>query len=164
MEWKDVPGYEGLYQANILGEIRRLSKTTKPRILKQSFNRHKKSYVVQLTKNGKRQGFTAGEVVAMTFLGTRPKGYVTIKKNGLSYDNRVCNLAYVPRSEHFQRVGGARRKPVMRTSRSGEIKFFPSAKAAATATNMSHSAIKNRCRGAYVGEYASDGYKYEYDE
>ena len=46
----------------------------------------------------------------------------------------------------------------------GEIKFFPSAKAAATAANVSHAAIKNRCRGAYVGEYASDGYKYEYDE
>lgn len=68
-EWKDIPGYEGLYQASTLGRIRTCEgKTTssarfekrvwKQRIMKQKLNKNRKGRIdarVCLWKDGKEK-------------------------------------------------------------------------------------------------------------
>ena len=79
--WKDIPGYEGLYQASNLGKIRSLDKLTKGgnqygcqfitkkrgRILKEYFN--KSGYKqVTLVVNNKAKRFILHRLVAKTFI------------------------------------------------------------------------------------------------
>lgn len=54
--WKDIPGYEGLYQVSTTGEVRSLNYngTSETKLLKQSTN--KKGYKrVVLCKNRKKK-------------------------------------------------------------------------------------------------------------
>lgn len=64
--WKDIPEYEGIYQASNLGRIRSLKKKA-PRILKQclkedGYNR------VNLYKDGKYKNCQVHRLVALTFV------------------------------------------------------------------------------------------------
>jgi hypothetical protein len=85
--WKDIPGYEGLYQASNLGKIR-----GKRGLLKLS-NSHKRYYYAQLTINGKNKSKSVHRLVALTFLGFSKLDVDHI--NGDKFDNRACNLRYL---------------------------------------------------------------------
>jgi len=78
--WKDIPGYEGFYQASNIGNIKSLErtvitkwgyKTNKERILKPSIlpNGY---FAVVLCIYGKRKQFYVHQLVAMAFLGHSP--------------------------------------------------------------------------------------------
>lgn len=64
--WKDVVGYEGLYQVSSFGRVKRL-KNGKERILKPIL--HCSGYLyVNLFKNKIHEGFRVHRLVAMTFI------------------------------------------------------------------------------------------------
>ena len=68
-EWRDIPGYEGIYQASSLGKIKSLNynNTNKPKELslgEVTSEYHK----VVLFKNKKRKTFNVHQLIAMTFL------------------------------------------------------------------------------------------------
>src|SRR5688572_11930976 len=91
--WKDVPGYEGLYQVSDLGRVRSMSndKTKKGRLLKFTLNNE--YYNVSLYKAKKLKTMRVHKLVAMAFLGHVPDGLNTVVdhiKNKL--DNRLVNL------------------------------------------------------------------------
>ena len=71
--WKDIPGYDGIYQASELGNIRSL-RFRKIRILKPGIT-NKGYYIVKLFKNGKPKGFGVHALVAMSFLEHAPDRY-----------------------------------------------------------------------------------------
>lgn len=100
--WKDIPGYEGLYQASNMGNIKSLGREVvrsngvlekrSQRILKQSDNgRNYKS--VQLYKNGKSKGKYVHRLVMLTFEGYR-EDMVVDHINRVRDDNRLENLRY----------------------------------------------------------------------
>ena len=71
--WKDIKGYEGLYQVSNLGKVKALARernnqySNKEIILKQSEDG--KGYLqVILNKNGKRKGFKVHKLVTNAFL------------------------------------------------------------------------------------------------
>lgn len=70
--FKDVPGYEGLYQVSNLGRVKSLH-YQKEKILKPS--EQKWGYLnVHLCKNGKRRTFKIHRLVAESFL-LNPNNY-----------------------------------------------------------------------------------------
>lgn len=76
--WKDIPGYEGLYQVSNLGDIKVLDRIVncgiknnktvirKSKLLKQRINQG--YYEVALSKNGKKRFLKVHRLIAITFL------------------------------------------------------------------------------------------------
>ena len=84
--WKDIPGYEGKYQASSLGRIRG------PRGIKTPcLHRLRGYYFVSIGHNKTRD---VHALVAAAFLGPRPQGHEIRHLNGNKTDNNVANLAY----------------------------------------------------------------------
>lgn len=95
-KFKDIPGYEGLYQANQNGEIFSLIKNM---VMKQRV--HKCGYMmVGLTKNNKQRVVLVHKLICMTFVGEALPGFCVHHKNHDKKDNRLSNLEYMNRSLH----------------------------------------------------------------
>jgi hypothetical protein len=101
--WKDIPGYEGMYQVSNLGNVKSLSKylfhffgdvrLTKEKILKAGFNKKTNRFIVVLCSE-KRKTFCVHQLVAMAFLNHKPCGYKLIVDHidNNPLNNRVENL------------------------------------------------------------------------
>lgn len=100
--WKDVVGYEGLYQVSNLGRVKSLERTEstirggryiKERILSPSAGKAR-YYSVPLTKDKKRRTSQIHRLVADAFL-SNPCGYPCVNhKDGNCLNNQVDNLEW----------------------------------------------------------------------
>ncbi len=124
--WKDIPGYEGEYQASNLGRIKSLERKVKSKnqYTNKEFYRTVPSCILkpgQYSKNGHvsvvlgkgTNGQPVHKLVAITFLGPYPKGQEVLHINGIPKDNRLENLRYGTRTENILDVyyqGGKWRK------------------------------------------------------
>ena len=114
--WKDVKGYEGLYQVSSYGRVKSLErlKLNKGKMVKieERFLTLAKNYkgypITYLYKNGKRKTITVHRLVAMNFI-ENPKNKPQVNhKNGIKTDNTVENLEWVTNQEnqiHAQKHG-----------------------------------------------------------
>ena len=106
--WKDVVGYEGLYQVSNLGNVKSL-KFGKERTLKYGIvpnnliNRIYKSHFVNLYKDGKIKRFYVHRLVYQAFNGVIPEGYQIDHINNDPEDNRLENLQLLTRSENCKK-------------------------------------------------------------
>ncbi|EJN3582884.1 NUMOD4 motif-containing HNH endonuclease [Escherichia coli] len=112
-DWKDIRGYEGLYQISSDGRVKSLpflQRYTHWRTGKELFRRTKERIlsaniinsgyaVVQLWKNNKAQQFLIHRLVAEYFLGGNPKPTVN-HKDGNKLNNKVTNLEWASCSEN----------------------------------------------------------------
>lgn len=102
-EWKEIPGYEGLYEVSDQGRIRSVRKTTNTypgRILKPAQNRN--GYLqVCLSRNNKSHWRYIHRLVMAAFERDAPELQVN-HKNGDRRDNRLANLEYVTPSENIR--------------------------------------------------------------
>ena len=105
--WKDIPGYEGLYQVSTLGRVRSLDvvkkyhyrngeikeRKHKGRILKPY--RYAGGYLVVMPyKNGISEVLAVHRLVAIAFL-ENPKGYVSVGfKDGDKTNLKLENLKW----------------------------------------------------------------------
>lgn len=137
--WKDIPHYEGIYQASNLGRIRTCEgKTTytkrhgvrhwKQRILKPKGITYRTGYRVSLWKNGKSKDFLVARLVAMTFL--RESDLTVNHIDGNRFNNNIENLEWVSLRENIQKgfeTGLYPQKKVRITIKAtGEIKEYRS--------------------------------------
>lgn len=111
-EWKDVIGYEGLYQVSNLGQVRSLDRFVKGRynnyylkkgqILKIQHNSRVDVYEVHLYKNNYRKCYTLHRLVAEAFLyNDDPINKTTVNhKDGNRANNTVENLEWCSYSEN----------------------------------------------------------------
>lgn len=119
--WKDIPGYEGRYQASTEGRIRSIDhfvpcahghqRMVHGRILRPAASVRDPHLYVCL--GHKAAGTPVHQLVAATFIGPRPNGYDTRHLDGNPVNNRATNLAYGTRTENILdvlRIGGRWRK------------------------------------------------------
>lgn len=105
-EWRDIPGYEGLYQVSDLGRVRSLDRMTnfrrckklpmlKGKVLSNS-NLDAYGYPqVGLSKNNVIKTYKVHRLVLLTFIGPCPKGMETRHfPNRDRTDNRLVNLSW----------------------------------------------------------------------
>jgi hypothetical protein len=100
-EWKDIPGYEGFYQASTLGRIRSL------RVLKGSPSQGTRYLAVRV---GDGRGVTSHvhALVARAFHGPRPLGLQVNHIDGDRTNNSPDNLEYLSvkgNSHHAFKIG-----------------------------------------------------------
>ena len=101
--WKDVEGYEGLYEVSSYGRVKSLNYNGckgKVRILKQTFN--DKGYLrVGLSKDGKTKTLKTHRLVAIAFIPNVENKPEIDHVNTMPTDNRVENLRWVTRIENM---------------------------------------------------------------
>lgn len=179
--WKDVVGFEGLYQVSNKGRVKSLInyfKSVGIRILKQGLDMYGYPQVV-LTKDGKKYPKKPHRLVAVAFIpNTENKPHINHKK-GVKTDNRDSELEWVTPKENtvhsfkvLGRVGvGYNKGKVGELNwnskkvnqidlKSGEvINTFYGAAEASRILNISRRCIG---RAASGGRLTYMGYKWEY--
>lgn len=102
--WKDIKGYEGLYEISNLGQVRSIPRkgTFKYKhILKTKKN--KSGYLmVHLFKNGKGKAFTVHRLVAKTFLEKSLNKQDVNHIDGNKENNYVSNLEWMTHKENMK--------------------------------------------------------------
>lgn len=114
--WKDIPGFEGLYQASNTGLIRsapgkvtsskRFSRRVwKTRILKHKFrvNRKRRDAAVTLWKDGKCKDYLVSRLVAMTWVDGYEPSLTVNHIDGNPQNNNCSNLEWVTLSENIKK-------------------------------------------------------------
>ena len=166
--WKNIPGYDGKYQANTEGQIRRAYKNGKTRLLTpyQKIGNRRFVYVVKLTKDHKGKEETVLSLIARTFLGPVPKGYTPYHINGCKSENNIQNIAYISRKQLGKLTGSSsRRKSVLKFDSGGNIvDCYSSAREAGEKNYMSGQTVTDYCNGKCKGTYAPDGYAYAWED
>ena len=181
--WKDVVGFEGIYQVSNEQRIKRisLSKITnnvkvdyQERIVKTRLN--KKGYVIlNLCKNNEKFSTSLHRIIAKSFIPNLDNKSQVNHKNGIRHDNRIENLEWATASENilhsykvlnkkhnslgkFNRCG----KKVAYYDLSGNIKgTFLSNMEAERKLGIKNTNISAVCNGK---KEKTNGYKFRYFE
>ena len=163
-EWKDIKGFEGLYQISNLGRVKSLYKD----IIRKP-QKHGKGYLfLTLHKNGKIHNFNMHRAVAIHFLGFQEGKDVNHKdgnkeNNVVDLDNlygETTNLEWVTKSENQKHavITGLRKtgnyvntflmKPILCFRIDGTfVKEFDCTKRAAEELNLDASSITKVLKG-----------------
>lgn len=184
-EWRDIDGYEGLYQVSDLGRVRSCDSIRithnqfgehkgfyKGRILKPRTKKDGYSYAV-LCKGCKEKEYKIHRLVAQTFIPNPDNLPCVDHKNTIRNDNRVSNLRWCTYRSNIrdnlitkERVknasannGRKRSKRVVQKTLGGVVvKVWPSLNEARR-NGFSHCNIWACCNGK---RKMAHGYKWEY--
>jgi hypothetical protein len=92
LEWREIPGYEGLYEVSNNGLVRSLRRGKIMSTNNESSTRYAK---VSLYKEGKEKQVTVHRLVLLAFKGEPPEGKTSINHiNGNKRNNDVNNLEW----------------------------------------------------------------------
>lgn len=139
--WKDIAGYEGLYQISNLGNVRNKSKTLK-------YQKDRTGYFnVILYKNKKRNTKKVHRLVAEAFIENTDKLPIINHINGIKTDNRMENLEWITyknNSIHAVKNGLIKTKKVLCVETN---KIYESIKEASKDTGVFDGHISKVCKG-----------------
>jgi len=155
-EWKDIPGFEGLYQASTLGKIRSLDKyvnyknkglALKKGIILNPKISNKGYYEVTLMKNLKRYYKRVHKLIALTFI-ENPNNYTIINHiNENKLDNRIENLEWCTCKYNIE-VYHENRMNIYQYDLNGNfIKEWKSITKAANEFKLDKTGIQHCCKG-----------------
>lgn len=185
-KWKDIPNYEGFYQASTFGRIRSLDRTVMQqnshgfisshnfhgRIITPNINNHGYLYLC-LCKDGKHWYAKVHRLIAMTFLPNLQNLSDVNHKDGNKTNNQVGNLEWCSHSDnqkHAIKVGlnkkpyaaGLHKKPVVQIDKNtnkiiAEYNSIREATLHFGKTNITN--IGNALKGVHQCAY---GFKWKY--
>lgn len=169
-EWKDVIGFEGLYQVSSLGRVKSFRKN-KPHILANCVGKH--GYCVVILHNGKglRKNERVHRLVAESFI-PNPNNFPYVNhKDENKTNNKVSNLEWCTSKYNtnygtcIKRIRITNRthsKTVLQYNKEGIlIKRFNSVSQIEDELNFSHSNIVNCLKGKINAAY---GYVWLYED
>lgn len=179
--WKDIVGYEGLYQVSNLGNVKSLDRidTYKNRKIKGKIIRpykHSMGYLqVCLSIKGSRKHYFIHRLVYETFYGKIPEGLVINHIDEDKTNNYLDNLEAITQKENINYGTGIQRnrekqinnpkksKPVIAWN-DKEILYFPSIGEAKRQLGFCAQAIGDCCRNNYstVTKCYYKGYWWKY--
>ena len=169
--WKDIPGYEGLYQASNLGRIRSF-KRNNIRILKPGKNRDGSGYyIVKLYLNSVRKNVSVHRLLWTAFNGLIPEGLQINHLNENKADNRLENLSLCTPKENTnygtrnKRAGEKHCKRIQMLDKNNNIlKTFNSLKEAAQFLNKNKTTANSNISSCLHGKSKSAyGYKWKFE-
>ena len=120
--WKDIEGYEGLYQVSNMGRVKSLERMCKSRWGKTEYYRTVHSKIlsqtpytngylmIELSKNGKVKKFLAHRLVAMNFIENTENKPTVDHKNTIVTDNRVENLRWFTHEQQMRENEATKKK------------------------------------------------------
>ena len=107
--WKDIVGYEGLYQVSNMGNVKSLNynRTGKERLLKLNTNTYGYNRI-SLSKNSITKDFKVHQLMAIVFLNHTPNGNTLVVDhiNDIKTDNRLENLQVVTNRFNSRKTQG----------------------------------------------------------
>ena len=177
--WKDVIGFEGIYQVSSSGRVRSSYRRGSSKryyisnefVLLKNIIHDNGYYFVTLRKNGVVQQCSVHRLVAETFIPNL-YGYTDVNhKNGIKTDNRIENLEWCTRQQNIchafkmglNKISESQKRNAMRpielTYPSGLVKVVDSVKEAAMIVGYAHynSIYKSIRRG-----FTINGFKLRY--
>lgn len=167
--WKDIPGYEGLYQVSNMGRVLSLHyrKSNKARLLSPRKERH--NYLnVFLCKNGHKEIKKIHQLVALAFL-PNPNKYTEInhkdenpqnnRADNLEWCSRNYNMNYGNRASKFIEASG--HKILQMDMSCNVIKEWPSVRTAAKHIGVANQNLFATLKGR---QKTCGGYKWKYVE
>lgn len=174
--WKDIPGYEGFYQASNLGNIksveryyvggcgcrRKVGGIRKPHKMKDGYLH------LMLCKNGNKKHFLVHRLIAITFI-PNPNNLPEVNhKDENRQHNSVDNLEWCSSSYNSnygnrnKRVGLGNGKKVIQSDFEGRIiSVYKSASEASRQTGINRNSISGCCRGD-KNRLSAGGFKWFY--
>ena len=167
--WKDIPNYEGIYQASNLGKIKSLERIDalghrlKEKILKPLITRNG-YYRVGLCKNSIRKMYLVHRLVWEAFNGQIPEGLQVNHISERKSENRLSNLNLMTCKENVN--WGTRNERIAKVVlqfdlNNNLVKEYPSIKQVERETGFNSGNIVKCCKGKYKQMY---GYIWKYKE
>lgn len=158
-EWKDIPGYEGLYQISNLGRLK--SKKNNKEIIKKTYINRKNGYeYCFLYKNSNLKSILTHRIVAYLFL-PNPNNYPCVNhKDENRQNNKVSNLEwcdYKYNLNYGNRCKKYSKKVNQYDLNNNYIKTWDSLKEAQIEFNTTH--ILDCCKGR---RNSTKGFKWRY--
>ena len=159
-EWRDIPGYEGFYQASNLGRIKS-TLFKKERILKT--RKHPTGYELVNLKN---KTYRVHYLIALTYI-PNPQKYKEINhRDENKQNNKVENLEWCNRKYNCsygslpKKVGERFGKKIALIDEDRKERcYFESAMSAERTLNVDHSSIIKCCKGKMK---TAGGYRWKY--
>lgn len=163
--WKDIAGYEGLYQVSNMGRVRSLDRMVKGRyspylqkgrVLRYSFARHAKLKYKEVTlcKSGKLKTHLIHRLVAQAFVPNLGGYDVVNHLDENTLNNKSDNLEWCTQQQNVVYGTGERRRaaqrkiPVVQFSKDGKlISEYASQRDAAKAVRGNFQSIGQCCLG-----------------
>lgn len=177
--WKDVKGYEGLYQISNLGRVMSLKRSIKQpnsgrirtinKKIRKAFISNTGYELVGLSKEGKAKAFSVHRLVALSFI-ENPNNHKCVNHlNGVKTDNCLYNLEWCSHKEnthHSVQVLGNRLTPKLKPIilfdlNDNKLKEFESTKQASEELGIFAASISAVLRGKRKKAY---NYKFKFKE
>ena len=173
--WKDIKGFEGIYQVSNLGRVKSLKRPyrLKEKIKKPTRDRYG-YYQVRLCKQSIGKGYLVHRLVWEAFNGHIPEGYEINHLDERPVNNALSNLSLVTHRENLnygtrnERAGKALKnrkdqsKPVLQfTLDNILVKEYPSTKQVERETGFAFQNISACCKGKLKQAY---NYIWKYKE
>jgi hypothetical protein len=159
-KWRDVAGYEGIYEVSNLGRIRTAyGKTTESvlhgtRIWEQRYLKYKKvstGYRVTLWKDKACKDHLVARLTCEAWRGAPPDGFTVNHINGNHFDNHAENLEWLSIGDNVRHAFRAGlhlccKKIALTDIDTGERKCFSSFSDAERAANIRRGTISNKLK------------------